>query len=99
TRWPRDWSSDVCSSDLFPATEDFARFLGSIGVGPQTHVVAYDDAGGSIAARLWFLLRVHGHDRASVLDGGFQAWKAAGLPVTAEDRKSTRLNSSHVAIS
>jgi len=69
----------------FPATEDFARFLGRIGVGPETHVVAYDDAGGSIAARFWFLLRVHGHERASVLDGGFQAWKAAGLPVTTED--------------
>ena len=69
----------------FPATEDFARFLGRIGVGPQTHVVAYDDAGGSIAARFWFLLRVHGHERASVLDGGFQAWKAAGLPVTTEE--------------
>jgi len=69
----------------FPATEDFARFLGSIGVGPETHVVAYDDAGGSIAARFWFLLRVHGHERASVLDGGFQAWKAAGLPVTTDE--------------
>jgi len=69
----------------FPATEDFARFLGRIGVGAQTHVVAYDDAGGSIAARFWFLLRVHGHERASVLDGGLQAWKAAGLPVTTEE--------------
>jgi len=71
----------------FPATEDFARFLGSIGVGPETHVVAYDDAGGSIAARFWFLLRVHGHERASVLDGGFQAWKAAGLPVTTDEAR------------
>jgi len=69
----------------FPATEDFARFLGRIGVGPQTHVVAYDDAGGSTAARLWFLLKVHGHERASVLDGGFPAWKSAGLPVTTEE--------------
>ena len=77
----------------FPATEDFARFLGRIGVGPQTHVVAYDDAGGSTAARLWFLLKVHGHERASVLDGGFPAWKSAGLPVTtglcATGREST----------
>jgi thiosulfate/3-mercaptopyruvate sulfurtransferase len=69
----------------FPATEDFARFLGRIGVGPDTHVVAYDDAGGSVAARFWFLLKVHGHERASVLDGGFQAWTAAGLPVTTEE--------------
>jgi thiosulfate/3-mercaptopyruvate sulfurtransferase len=69
----------------FPATEDFARFLGRIGVGADTHVVAYDDAGGAIAARFWFLLKVHGHERASVLDGGFQAWTAAGLPVTTEE--------------
>jgi len=51
----------------------------------RSHVVAYDDAGGSVAARFWFLLRVHGHERASVLDGGFQGWKAAGLPVTTEE--------------
>jgi thiosulfate/3-mercaptopyruvate sulfurtransferase len=69
----------------FPATEDFARFLGRIGVGEGTHVVAYDDASGSIAARLWFLLKVHGHERASVLDGGFQAWTAANNPVTTEE--------------
>lgn len=69
----------------FPATEDFARFLGRIGVGQGTHVVAYDDAGGAVAARFWFLLKVHGHDHASVLDGGLQAWTAAGLPLTTEE--------------
>jgi thiosulfate/3-mercaptopyruvate sulfurtransferase len=39
------------------------------------------------AARFWFLLKVHGHDRASVLDGGLQAWTAAGLPVTTEETR------------
>jgi thiosulfate/3-mercaptopyruvate sulfurtransferase len=47
-------------------------------------VVVYDDSGGSVAARFWFMLRVHGHGAASVLDGGFKAWTAAGLPVTRE---------------
>src|SRR5206468_3433399 len=51
----------------FPPPEDFARVLGRIGVGPHTPVVIYDDGTGSVAARMWFMLRVHGHERASVL--------------------------------
>lgn len=43
--------------------------------------VAYDDADASVAARLWWLLRYFGHDQVSVLDGGYAAWTAAGLPV------------------
>ena len=69
----------------FPSPEDFARVLGRIGVGTDTHVVVYDDGGGSVAARMWFMLRVHGHERASVLDGGYAAWVSAGLPVTQEE--------------
>jgi thiosulfate/3-mercaptopyruvate sulfurtransferase len=69
----------------FPAPEDFARVLGRIGVGPETDVVVYDDATGSVAARLWFMLRVHGHERAAVLDGGYAAWVNAGLPVTRDE--------------
>jgi thiosulfate/3-mercaptopyruvate sulfurtransferase len=69
----------------FPAVEDFTRVLVGIGVDPDTHVVVYDDATGSVAARLWFMLRVHGHERASVLDGGFAAWVKAGLPVTRDE--------------
>ena len=69
----------------FPEPEELARVLGRIGVAPGTHVVVYDDGGGSIAARLWFMLRVHGHERASVLDGGYAAWVKAGLPVTQDE--------------
>lgn len=58
-----------------------AGILGRAGIGPASLVVAYDDAGGAIAARLWWLLRWLGHDHAAVLDGGFQAWVGAGLPV------------------
>ncbi len=47
---------------------------------PESHVVAYDDANGALAAaRLWWLLRLAGHKHAYVLDGGLAAWKAAGL--------------------
>jgi len=52
------------------------------GIGPGTLVVGYDDAGGAIAARLWWLLRWMGHGRAALLDGGFPAWVAAGLPAS-----------------
>jgi thiosulfate/3-mercaptopyruvate sulfurtransferase len=58
----------------------FSAWLGAQGVGPESRVVAYDDAGGAIASRLWFMLRVLGHDRVAVLDGGFPAWQRADLP-------------------
>ena len=67
-----------------PTVDEFAAVLGRIGVGPGSTVVAYDSAGGAIAARLWWMLRSVGHGRVSVLDGGYQAWVAAGHPVTDE---------------
>lgn len=61
-----------------PDPDKLAERLGEIGVGPQTQVVVYDDAQGMIAGRLWWLLRWLGHDRVALLDGGLQAWLAAG---------------------
>ena len=61
-----------------PDVAGFAAVLGSLGITPDTHVVAYDDNGGRIAARLWWMLRSIGHDQARVLDGGYQAWVATG---------------------
>ena len=66
----------------FPAVERFAALLGRLGIGAGTEVVVYDDGSGAIAARLWFMLRVHGHARAAVLDGGLAAWTAAGLALS-----------------
>ena len=66
-----------------PAAAKLARVLGECGIGDEHVVVAYDDAGGSIASRLWWLYRHFGHDgRAAVLDGGIGAWTDAGLPLT-----------------
>ena len=65
-----------------PAT--FAAALGALGIGRGHRVVAYDDAGGTVAARLWWMLDALGHARAAVLDGGIEAWRTAGQPVTAE---------------
>ena len=67
-----------------PSPAQFERAMRAAGVSPSTRVVVYDDAGGSIAARLWWLLTAHGHARVHVLDGGIQAWTAAGGALSTE---------------
>lgn len=67
-----------------PAPEAFTRRLGRLGVSNSSQVVAYDASGGYYAARLWWMLRWLGHDAVAVLDGGWNAWMAAGLPVTSK---------------
>ena len=57
-----------------PSREQFEVAMRKAGVSSSTRVVVYDDTGGSIAARLWFLLRFFGHQAQAVLDGGLQAW-------------------------
>lgn len=64
--------------------------FGELGIGNASQVVAYDDAGGMFAARLWWMLHYLGHEAAAVLDGGWQAWLSAGLPVSAEPASYTR---------
>jgi thiosulfate/3-mercaptopyruvate sulfurtransferase len=68
-----------------PTPEKLAGVLGHAGIGDEHIVVAYDDAGGSIAARLWWLYRHFGHaGRSAVLDGGIAAWTDAGHALTTE---------------
>jgi thiosulfate/3-mercaptopyruvate sulfurtransferase len=71
--------SDPASAEAgrhpLPSPERFAAALGGAGIAEGTPVVAYDDAGGSIAARLWWLLHVLG-EPVAVLDGGLAAWPA-----------------------
>lgn len=70
-----------------PDEEVFTRKLGLWGIGPQHQVVVYDGSDGSMAAaRAWWLLKLLGHERVAVLDGGLAAWQATGLPVTVEVR-------------
>lgn len=56
-----------------PTPERFAESMARLGIGDASRVVAYDDAGGAIAARLWWMLDSVGID-AAVLDGGIRAW-------------------------
>lgn len=66
-----------------PDRAALAARLGALGVRPDTQVVCYDAGDGSFAARAWWLLRWLGHGAVAVLDGGFAAWVAAGLPLVA----------------
>ena len=59
-----------------------AKKLGDWGITNNSQVVAYDDAGGAFAGRLWWLLRCMGHDKVAVLDGGIKHWQKQGLPIT-----------------
>jgi thiosulfate/3-mercaptopyruvate sulfurtransferase len=65
----------------WPSPEQVARVAGAAGIGPGVRVVAYDDQAGAVAARLWYLLRAHGHDDVAVLDGGIVKWTAEGRPL------------------
>lgn len=57
-----------------PNLEQLANKLGSLGINATTQVVAYDDCGGAMASRCWWLLRYLGHEKVALLDGGINAW-------------------------
>ena len=73
-----------------PDAPAFARKLGEWGIGPRHQVVVHDAGDGSMAAaRLWWMLKLLGHERVAVLDGGLAAWRARGLPETQVVPQST----------
>lgn len=65
-----------------PDVDTLARKLGAWGIGNDTQVVVYDDSFGSIAARLWWLLRWLGHEQVALLDGGIPKWRREGRAIT-----------------
>ena len=69
-----------------PDPDTFEAAVRRAGIGPDTLVVAYDEAGEGGAARLWWLLRHFGHERVKVLDGGLRGWReeAGELSTAAE---------------
>jgi thiosulfate/3-mercaptopyruvate sulfurtransferase len=71
----------------FPAAAAFTARLGRWGITPRHQVVAYDNADGAQAARLWFLMRLLGHEKVAVLDGGWARWKSLGLPITRDQQR------------
>lgn len=66
-----------------PEPEKFAALLGNLGIAPDSQVVVYDDmSGANAASRFWWMLRAAGHAHVQVLDGGYQAAVAVGIPVS-----------------
>jgi thiosulfate/3-mercaptopyruvate sulfurtransferase len=66
--------------------DTFAEIMCGLGVGNDDEIVVYDTEGGAWAARLWWALRMYGHERVRILDGGLRWWNLEGLPVEAGDR-------------
>jgi thiosulfate/3-mercaptopyruvate sulfurtransferase len=87
-RWLAAPGSPAEGRHPLPAPEVFAQGMAEAGIGEDDTVIAYDDAGGVIAARLVWMLRVTGHD-AALLDGGLTAY--AGELQTAEPSRTERV--------
>ncbi len=71
-----------------PSRERFAAWLCSVGFANDMQAVVYDRNGANYCGRLWWMLKWMGHDAAAVLDGGLQAWQAAGGAVTGREEPS-----------
>ena len=88
----RDLSSPVTAGSgrhPLPDPHAFARRVSELGAGADCQLVAYDQGNGAYAARFWWLSRWIGHRAVAVLDGGFAAWRAAGLPLENTPRTPT----------
>lgn len=86
-RWfDLDAASDPDSNlpHMLPPAGHFRATMEALGVDSRSRVVVYDGSGTQMSApRLWWMLRAFGHDQVAVLDGGMQAWRAAGHAVEA----------------
>jgi thiosulfate/3-mercaptopyruvate sulfurtransferase len=72
----------------------FARW----GVGADSMVVVYDDLGGAVSARLWWLFRWMGHSRVALLDGDLRAWKAAEQPLSTDVPEYVKVSAAPAAV-
>jgi len=91
---------------LLPTNDVISDILSSLGISPNTHVIAYDDEGGGKACRFLWTLAVIGHNQYSLLNGGLHAWANEGhtvdnLTVTTEATSyelSSNVNSNEVSV-
>jgi thiosulfate/3-mercaptopyruvate sulfurtransferase len=84
-----DAASDADSAmpHTMPPPQRFAQYVGAMGISADDIIVVYDGPGFFSAPRAWWMFRVMGVFQVYILDGGFDGWKAAGRPVTAEPTK------------
>ncbi|XP_053326262.1 thiosulfate sulfurtransferase-like [Spea bombifrons] len=74
---------------MLPSESSFAKYVGNLGINNNSHVVIYDadHLGMYYAPRVWWMFRVFGHHKVSILNGGLRNWLKQGLPVTSEETK------------
>jgi thiosulfate/3-mercaptopyruvate sulfurtransferase len=60
----------------------FEHTMGRLGISNRTRVILYDDRGGLLASRVWWMLNAHGHSNVALMDGGWTKWTAEGRPTT-----------------
>ena len=84
-RWDTHWADpDHPIPGMLAQPEAFAEVMAGAGIDDSTTVVAYDDGHVTVAARIWWALRVYGHAAVAVLDGGIGQWVAEGRPLSTE---------------
>ncbi|KAJ3339114.1 hypothetical protein HDU93_008598 [Gonapodya sp. JEL0774] len=69
---------------MVPDAQVFSQDVSALGISNSDHIVVYDTYGILTSPRVWWLFKIFGHEKVSVLDGGLPGWIQAGLPVTAE---------------
>jgi thiosulfate/3-mercaptopyruvate sulfurtransferase len=74
-----DHSTDL--PHMMPKAEDFARAVGTLGIGNDRALVVYDGSGIFSAPRVWWMFKAMGHDQVKVLDGGFPKWTREGRAI------------------
>lgn len=95
-----DQTSDL--PHMLASPSDFARKVGALGVGDETHVIVYDTVGTTGAARVWWTFRAMGHEKVSVMDGGLPKWLSENrlvekeIPAISPQHKTASLNKSLV---
>ncbi|WP_096435089.1 sulfurtransferase [Alteribacter populi] len=67
-----------------PSSERLITVFSKAGIDSSKMLVCYDDQGGAMASRLWWMLKYAGHDHAVILEEGFSAWKTRGFPTSNE---------------
>lgn len=70
--------TEIALPHMLPPPEKFASRVRKLGIGDGHRVVCYDQNGFLASARAWWMFRTMGHGDVAVLDGGFNAWRAAG---------------------
>jgi thiosulfate/3-mercaptopyruvate sulfurtransferase len=73
---------------MAPTAGRFARLMGEMGISNATRVIFYDQKGLQSSARGWWLMKLFGHEKTAVLDGGLPKWLAEGRATESGDAKS-----------